>query len=681
MIAALLPPRRGAGLIRLAIASLIAYSTSLYAHANEEGSLLELPLEALLNLEVSTASKFQQTAANAPSSVTVVTAGDIKAFGWRSLADILASMRGLYVSNDGNYSYLGGRGFARPGDYNTRFLLLVDGVRSNDAIYDQASIGRDFIIDVDLIERVEYVPGSGSSIYGSNAFFGVINVITKSAGQFGRPTGSIEIGSAGERKASVSYGMRDENGAQLLLSATAFRRKGEDQYYPEFNTPQQNFGVAHNLDYERGSNVFLKGTMGPFALSLAHVERERGIPTASFEQSFNDPRSRTKDTQTDAALTYQTELDSDTTMLARLFWGQHVYDGVYTYDTALNLDTSKSSWAGTELSLLTSHWRNHKVLAGVEFQRDYQRDQFNADAYPAGSLDAPTYSDAAQRVPLLDTRNPGSRAGFYLQDEITLRDDLLLNIGARYDYNSEASGAFSPRIALIYKLQPNTTLKAIRGSAFRAPNAYELYYQVEGAGGQTANPDLKPERIRSNELVLEHQFANHARLLVSAFHNAVSDLISVTDDGNGNTIFRNLSRATAKGLELEYEQMWHNGVKLRASQSWQKTTDDDTGARLTNSPPSLTKLNLLLPLFQNRATAGLEARYVGPRDTLNGSVDGYWLANATLFSARLMEQCDVSFSIYNLFDRQYDDPGATEHRQDALPQPGRAYRIKVSRSF
>lgn len=659
----------------------MAYSTSVHAHVHEDGNLLELPLEQLLSMEVSTASKFQQTAANAPSSVTVVTASDIKAFGWRSLADILASMRGLYVSNDSNYSYLGGRGFARPGDYNTRFLLLVDGVRTNDAIYDQASIGRDFIIDVDLIERVEYVPGSGSSIYGSNAFFGVINVITKNAGQFGHPTGSIEMGSAGERKASVSYGMRDENGAQLLLSATAFRRKGEDQYYPEFNTPQQNFGVARNLDYERGSNVFVKGTMGPFTLSLAHVERERGIPTASFEQSFNDPHARTKDTQTDASLTYQNKLDSETSMLARLFWGQHVYDGVYTYDTALNLDTSKSSWVGTELSLLTSHWRNHKVLAGVELQRDYQRDQFNADEYPPGSMDAPAYSDASQRFTLLDTRNPGSRAGIYLQDEISLRDDLLLNIGARYDYNSEASGAFSPRVALIYKLQPNTTLKAITGSAFRAPNAYELYYQVDSPGGQTANPNLKPERIRSNELVLEHHLSSDARVLISAFRNHVSDLISSVDDGAGNSIFRNLSGATAKGLELEYEQMWLNGVRLRASQSWQKTTDGDTGARLTNSPPSLTKLNLLVPVFQHRATAGLEARYVGQRETLNGSVNGYWLANLTVFSARLIEQCDLSFSIYNLFDKQYEDPGAAEHRQNGIPQPGRAYRIKISRSF
>ncbi len=68
-------------------------------------------------------------------------------------------MRGLYVSYDRAYHYLGTRGFATPGDYNTRVLLLVNGVRLNDNLYDQANIGTDFPIDLDLIERVEFVSG------------------------------------------------------------------------------------------------------------------------------------------------------------------------------------------------------------------------------------------------------------------------------------------------------------------------------------------------------------------------------------------------------------------------------------------------------------------------------------------------------------------------------------------
>ena len=79
----------------------------------------------------------------------------------------------LCVSYDRDYAYLVARGFQRPGDYNSRFLLLVDGVRLNDAVYDQAPIGTDFPMDMDMVERIEYVPGPGSAVYGSNALLGM----------------------------------------------------------------------------------------------------------------------------------------------------------------------------------------------------------------------------------------------------------------------------------------------------------------------------------------------------------------------------------------------------------------------------------------------------------------------------------------------------------------------------
>ena len=115
----------------------------------------------------------------APSSVSVVTAETIKLFGYRTLADLLRAQRGFFVSDDRNYSYAGVRGFGRSGDYNTRLLVLVDGHRINDNTYDSVTIGNDFIIDLDLVERVEIIRGPASSLYGNNAFFGVVNLITR----------------------------------------------------------------------------------------------------------------------------------------------------------------------------------------------------------------------------------------------------------------------------------------------------------------------------------------------------------------------------------------------------------------------------------------------------------------------------------------------------------------------
>ncbi len=633
--------------------------------------LVALPIERLLTLEVYTASKFVQKLSDAPTAVSVVTAADIKAFGWRNLADILRSMRGLYVSNDRNYSYLGARGFLRPGDYNTRFLLLIDGNRNNDGVFDQASIGSEFILDVDLIERVEFVPGPGSSIYGANAFFGVINVITKRGRDLGGAQASVEAGSYGARKVRASYGMRSENGAELLLSASAYREHGQDLYYPEFDSPANNNGIAQHLDHDRSESFFMKGAMGPFSLAVAHSERSKGIPTASFGQAFNDPRSHTVDTQRTVDFGYRTALSGHTDFSSRLYWGRYDYLGDYVYDTpplTVNRDGTRSRWWGMEAKFVNQSFAGHKLVFGAEYLRDYRREQFNFDVDPYAIN--------------LDDRRSGRRAGVYAQDEIALRDDLLLNAGMRYDRNTTTGGTFNPRVALIKKLTGDTTLKALYGRAFRAPNAYELYYAFPGEGGQKANPTLRPERIRTVELSAEHYLSADARITASIFHNRVSDLITQTmDPADGLLVFHNVSRASAHGAEIEFEKTWTHGAMLRTSYSWQKTRDTASGAELANSPRHLAKFNLSTPVPGSVWRAGVETQYVGSRRTLQSTTGDYWLVNLTLSSIRLATGLEVSASVYNLFDRRYADPGAEEHQQDSIPQDERTFRLKLVYTF
>ncbi|HEU5338880.1 MAG TPA: TonB-dependent receptor plug domain-containing protein, partial [Sulfuricaulis sp.] len=232
-------------------ALLVVTATAGAAPPDTRQALIELPLEQLLNLEVYSASKFTQKVSEAPSSVSIVTADDIRTYGYRTLADILKRIPGLYVTYDRNYSYLGTRGFARPGDYNTRILLLVDGYRISDGIYDGGLIGTDFNVDVDLIDRVEFVPGPGSAIYGSSAVFGVINVITKKGRDIGGFEVSGEVASFDTHKGRLTYGHRDDNGLETLLSASSYHSRGKNQFFPEFNDPATNNGVAQNLDHDR----------------------------------------------------------------------------------------------------------------------------------------------------------------------------------------------------------------------------------------------------------------------------------------------------------------------------------------------------------------------------------------------------------------------------------------------
>src|SRR6185295_5048679 len=144
----------------------------------------------------------------------------ISRYGYRTLADILQGVRGMYVTNDRNFSLIGTRGFANPGDYNSRILLLVNGHRVNDNIFGQAEIGAEFGLDPAMFERVEIIRGPSSSLYGDSAFFAVVNVITRTGASLGGGAMTLEGGTLGTQLVRGTTGQVFANGAELALSGT-----------------------------------------------------------------------------------------------------------------------------------------------------------------------------------------------------------------------------------------------------------------------------------------------------------------------------------------------------------------------------------------------------------------------------------------------------------------------------
>ncbi|AXF10309.1 TonB-dependent receptor [Paraburkholderia graminis] len=636
---------------------------------SDTADLAAMPLEALMQVTVNTASRFDQSVTDAPAAVVVLTAEDIREFGWRTLADALASLPGLYVTNDRSYQYLGARGFQRPGDYNSRFLLLIDGIRTNDGVYGQAPIGSDFPLDMDLVKRIEYVPGPGSSMYGANALFGVINVITKSGSDLAGAEAAVAAGSFGEKKARASYGWHGAHGADILLSATAYGRNGEDLYYPEFDTPDQNHGVAHRLDYDRAQDFLARAAYGDFRFSFIYGNRTKGIPDAPYGAVFNAPFS-VSDTHSYADLTYQHALSDGVMLASQLYWGRYDYrmpaiDGPAPY--VVNIDGSHALWYGADVHATISSLAKHRIVVGADFARDARLNQYNYNVDP--------YSQ------MLDDHHSGNRAGVYVEDEITLPWNFTLNAGLRYDQQTSAGGNLSPRIGLIYKLTPRDTFKLLYGQAYRAPNAYEMYYAISGPDGQLGNRSLKAEHIATTELVYERALFTTARATLSLFQYDARDLISQTlDESSGLFIFRNVSRASARGAELAYEQRVA-GARVRASYSYQIAHDSNTGASLQNSPRHLGKLNLAVPFFANALMTGLEVQCTSSRLAAAGDAGGFCLANLTLSSRRLVRGADLSFSIYNLTDKRYADPVGPGFTQETVAQQGRTFLFKAVYGF
>lgn len=630
-----------------------------------------MPFEQLVALRtVSAASKFEQLISEAPSAVVVLTAADIKAFGWRTLGDALASLPGMYVTNDRNYSYAGARGFLRLGDYNSRFLLLIDGARTNDAVYDQAALGREGLLDMDMVQRIEFVPGPGSAVYGSNALFGVISVITRDGSDLNRRQAALAIGSHGDRTLRASWGWHGQNGADMVLSATVHGRHGENLYFPQFDTPEQNRGMADHLDYERARNFMVKASYAGVTLSVTHVHRTKGVPTASFGAVFNTP-NRTTDAQSMVNLRFTRELTAHLILSAQALWGRADYLGIGDYPgeslpSVTNIDGDHARWYGANVHATLTALRGHKVVLGVDVEHDTRRDQFNYDLEPYRQL--------------LDDRRAGNRRGLFIEDEIRLPGNVLLNLGVRHDSHSTGARSTSPRAALLYKLTPADTIKLIYGTAFRVPNAYEMYYAPHGEGAQEGNLALKPERITTYEAVVEHALDTRGHATLSVFQYSMRDLITQhEDEDTGVLMFHNLARARASGAEAAFERLLGGGARVRASYAWQRAKDG-SGASMVNSPRHLAKLNLVVPVAR-LGRLGSEMQCMSSRLTEHARTGGHCLANLTLASSRVLPGADLSLSIFNVTGKRYADPAGPAFVQEDLARDGRTFHAKLVYQF
>jgi outer membrane receptor for ferrienterochelin and colicins len=277
--------------------------------------LSQMSLEELMAVKVSTvvgASKREQSLSDAPSAVTIITSQDIQQYGYRTLADILNSVPGLYVTTDDEYSYLGVRGFNRPGDYGGRVLLLLDGHRLNEPIYDSALLSHDFILDVDLIDKVEVAHGTGSALYGDNAFFAIVNVISKRGKDFHWGEAAGYGGSFDTYQGRLSVGHQFDNGLEFLLSGTKFGTAGQKQIQFQSSDPTNplpNNGVAENLDHDRNQSLYAQLRYHDFTLTSAYNSRLEQDPTADFGAVFNDPRFRVSDEEEFVDLKFEKALE------------------------------------------------------------------------------------------------------------------------------------------------------------------------------------------------------------------------------------------------------------------------------------------------------------------------------------------------------------------------------------
>jgi outer membrane receptor for ferrienterochelin and colicins len=623
-------------------------------------------LEQLMKIEIVVAgSKRAQESRDVASSVSVVTAAEIKEHGYRTLADVLRTLPGFYVSNDRNYSYIGIRGFSRPGDWNARVLLLLNGLRTNENVFDLAYIGEEFSVDVDLIERVEVIRGPSSAIYGSNAFFAVINVVTRPGSSVAGTEIATSAASFGTYSGRASYGHTFTNGLDLLASGTYSDGKGRNLYFPEFDAPTTNNGIANGDDHEGFRKLLVTAAKGNFSFQANNVSREKGLPTGSYATIFNDQRTRTTDGLSLASLTYERALANAASFSTRVHAGRYTYDGDYAYTAyAPYKEIFRGEWWGLDIDAARKIGSRQFLTYGAEYRDNFKMLQTEEDQEPY--------------VLYSNVDDESTRWGVFAQDEIKLAAPLMLYAGFRVDRYDGFGYATSPRAALIYTPSSTTTFKLLAGRAFRAPNDYELQYNYTHQS--TVNPRLQPEHIETLELIAQRLIGGGVEISASAFRNRLTDLLSRRPDTtSGALYFGNVDEIHSRGVELGLNVNRGHGLTGMLSYSFQRTEDRATGIQLTNSPEQMVQMELRSPILGSAATAAVDAQYMSARSTLLGNVaGGHVLTNFSLFAPRTFGRFDLSASLYNVFDARYGDPVSNGFVQDLIQQDGRSFRVRTT---
>jgi outer membrane receptor for ferrienterochelin and colicin len=666
-------------LLTLALVQCLSMTLAL-ASDGEKIDITQISLEQLLETEFIPASRIARQISDAPSAVSIVTAQDIHDFGYRSLSDILKSMRGLYVTSGLNYEYLGGRGFGSPKDYAGRIMLVIDGYVSNENVYNQIFLGEDALINVDMIDRVEYIPGPGSTTYGNSAFLGVINIRTKRGQDFDSVQLAADVDDNNSRRARLSYGKQFDNGAEILLSVSKYKDDGLSVTFPELDDWESFYGDPYTnqaispIKKTSTERLFFKGSVNNWTLELATSQREQEETAfmTSFEPADFDSRNYTSDKNSFLKLNHDSELYEDLKLSTQLYFGQYDYGSDdQSFDGYRETQASQGKWRGVSLTFIGSWFEQHKVLFGIEYRDDYQQSYSTDTSDPAYDYFYNEQNDYHTKT-----------TSVFVQDEYRVTDRLTLVPGLRYDYitnfdstlssnifaepfssETDLENSLSPRMAAIYQPWPASTIKLSYGKAFRNINPWEDIQYIYSA------PPSNKEAISTLELVWQQQISSKTRVTTSLYRNKITDAIS--------PIYYDLDTI---GQEIGIEHVSSDGFRLNASLAHQ-VTEDNFGEQLYNSPHWLAKLNMAQPIFQNKAMLGFEIQATGDRlDIENNDVSSDTVTNLTLSSNQVLPDTDIRFSIRNMFDTQRKD--VLKHDVlTALPLEGRNFWLQLEYNF
>lgn len=544
-----------------------------------------------------------------PSSITIITAKEIKEKQYTQVLNLLREEVGMDVVQSGP---LGGSTsvFLR-GATSASTLVLVDGIQVNSNTTGAFNFAN---LTTDNVERIEIMRGPQSTLWGADAVGGVINIITKKGK--GKPSHSFsfEGGSYGTFKESIhSSGAFEKFDYSLGVSRTdsdGFSSANVDRGNTE-EDGYENSSFSTRLGYdfqEEGRVEFI----GRYIRSLAQFD---GFSFATLSLADGGNRSTTDtyyvavpikktfggwwDVSINPNLSYDASFNNDPS-----FGNSNILNRTYTLDMQNNLELNKF----------------YSIIFGADLQIQNGVNQ-------ESSLKKDLYTQ-----------------GYFFQALFNYFDRFVFTGGFRHDINSVFADKTTYKIEAAYRLkETGTRIRATHSTGFRAPSVNDLIFPFFG------NPDLKPEQVKSWEAGVDQKlFSDRIKVGVTYFESEFSDLIQFDLT---SLIAQNIAEATSKGVETEIDLKFLEDISLALRHTWNQTADGNDAPLVRRAKHKFTAT--LQHNWKNKLNSLVSVRVRGPaRGTTN---TGAFTTVRAALSYQVNKNLKLTARGENLFDEKYEE--------------------------
>ncbi len=631
----------------------LLYSIATYAENTIASTkdLLGLSLEELLEVKIITVSKSEETLNDAPGIISIITAKEIQHFGANSLFEVLervtsAYMTGLHILPQNNPSLRGDLA----SHVDTHVLILVNGRPFRESFGGGFAFSLYLAFPVSMIDKIEIIRGPGSVLYGSNAFVGVINLITKTEAPHQVSSEiALKQGTFGARALEANSIMNQES-FKLAGGIKKFKEDG----WP-FSAINESGGRGEIPYSEDNLGAYLYGESHGFKLNALVVHSVQDvwfIPSASGQD-----RSENKRVLLDLGYEHQFSADWNTQLNV-------TYNGHDSIDIKVPF-----------------HYQSDDVL--LEWTNLYEAGRWN------GLLGGTTYflSAGFDEVKTHDTSY-----SLYAQGQYQWTDSLQLIAGGQAIKPVEIAWKVVPRFGMVYQFSPQLGMKMLYSQAFRTP------FYNEKAGGNTgiivANPQLASETITTADLNLFYNTKNY-QLSVTYFHSQEQDLIlKVPVPKSNSLIFTNVGEVTFDGIELEGKVKPTDRFFITSSLTYQMNRNQQDKDNYTTVPNWMAKVGVSYE-FSKDTTIGLfnnffsKAHDVSVRFAnvkyVNPEAEAF---NLMTLNLRMNLQKSVGWPIvlegyvYNALDEDIYAPEFTRSQVNSIPaRQGRGVYLGVQYKF